>query len=71
MMTLQEFFKEFNLINISAFAQLCGINPSLMRKYAVGIEIPSTKQLTKIQQGLDLLIKNLSNVTIKQNGNKN
>ncbi|MDI9863025.1 hypothetical protein QM480_01710 [Flectobacillus sp. DC10W] len=61
---LSQFFKEFDVLKISTFAKICEINPSLMRKYVSGIHYPSEKQLKKIQEGLSILVNNLSNIKL-------
>jgi hypothetical protein len=61
---LSQFFKEFEVLKISSFAKICGINPSLMRKYVSGIHYPSEKQLKKIQEGLEILVNSLSNIKL-------
>jgi len=42
-MTLKQFFERFPMINISKFAEYCGINESQMRQYATGDRNPSDK----------------------------
>lgn len=63
-MTVQQLFKDQRL-NISAISRDIGINPSLMRQYACGDKKPSTKQIKRIQQGVDKLEKFLSGVKLE------
>ena len=45
---LPSFLHHFNFLNITKFAKLAGINPSLMRQYKQG-QYVSEKQVSKIQ----------------------
>lgn len=60
-MELVEFFKENPHINISQFADLCGINKSLMRKYSVGMYKPTQKNKALISKGIETIIEKLLN----------
>lgn len=57
-------FSEFNMINISKFAESIGINSGLMRRYACGETFASENQLEKIKEGLHALGKRLSSTTV-------
>lgn len=48
-------FEDFSFINITKFAELISINPSLLRQYASGVKNPSEAQLKKIQDGFHVL----------------
>lgn len=63
-MTIQELSKD-ERINISAIARDIGMNESLLRSYAKGLRTPSTKQIKRIQQGVDKLEKFLSGVKLE------
>lgn len=56
-------FNYYNWINVSKFAQLIGINPSLMRQYKQGQYI-SEMQAGKIQQGLRKIGEELISVSL-------
>lgn len=60
-MNLIEFFNKNKFINISEFAKICGINESLMRKYAIGLHSPSKKNINLIKNGIQKIINNLNN----------
>lgn len=45
-------FNEFNMINVSKFAESIGINPGLMRRYVCGDTFASEKQAKKIKDGM-------------------
>jgi predicted RNase H-like HicB family nuclease len=61
---LQTLFEAFNFINKSAFAQLAGINPSLLRQYTKGIAFASDKQKAKINQAIQSISHNLENACL-------
>jgi len=56
-------FNYFDWINASQVAKKSGINPSLMRQYKSGIALASERQLTKIQETLNRLGRELSAAT--------
>jgi len=58
---LQTLFEAFKFINKSAFAQLAGINPSLLRQYTKGIAYASDKQKAKINKAIQSISNNLEN----------
>jgi len=60
--SLSAFFIAFPFINATQFAKSIGINPSLMRKYKMGIATASDKQKQLIQQNLDTLTDKLQRV---------
>ncbi len=51
-MTVKELFETCPFLNVTAFAEWIGINPSLMRKYKAGISIPQGKNREIIRNGL-------------------
>ncbi len=57
-------FNEYSFINVSKFAALIGISPSLMRHYKAGGTYISATQAQKIQDGLHGLAKKLASVNI-------
>jgi predicted RNase H-like HicB family nuclease len=57
--SLYEFFKEFDAINMTALANKCGINASLLRQYATGKKFPSIAQAKKIENSIHQLAKEL------------
>jgi len=60
--SLAAFFMAFPYINASQFARNIGINPSLMRKYKMGLAKASDKQKSMIQHQLDILTEKLRHV---------
>lgn len=61
---LQTLFEAFKFINKSAFAQLAGINPSLLRQYTKGIAFASDKQKAKINKAIQSISHNLENACL-------
>ncbi len=61
---LQTLFEAFKFINKSAFAQLAGINPSLLRQYTQGIAFASDKQKVKINKAIRSISHNLENACL-------
>jgi len=61
---LQTLFEAFKFINKSAFAQLAGINPSLLRQYTKGIAYASDKQKAKINKAIQSISHNLENACL-------
>ncbi len=51
-MTVKELFETCPFLNVTAFAEWIGINPSLMRKYKAGISVPQGKNREIIRNGL-------------------
>jgi len=49
---LSSFFDYYSFINVSKFAQLAGINSSLMRQYKMGGTYISEKQMKKVEDTL-------------------
>lgn len=45
-------FNYYNFINVSKFAQMVGINASLMRQYRTGNQYISENQISKIEEAL-------------------
>lgn len=60
---LASFFNHYSFINMSKFAELAGINPSLMRQYKGGQYI-SEKQMTKIEKTLHEIGYQLSSLSL-------
>lgn len=61
---LQTLFEAFKFLNKSAFAQLAGINPSLLRQYSKGIAYASDKQKAKINKAIQSISHNLENACL-------
>lgn len=62
--TIQQFFELFPMINISKFAEYCGINTSPMRQYAIGERKPCDKTKHFIEAKLRQLGNELSKINI-------
>ncbi len=56
------FFEAFPFINASRFAEVLGINASLMRKYKGRITVPTEKQLTIIRERYADVVSRMSEV---------
>jgi predicted RNase H-like HicB family nuclease len=56
------FFKAYPIFNVSALAEVVGVNPSLLRKYKNGLAFASRQQKEKIEQGIHSLSEQLSTV---------
>lgn len=61
---LSAFFQAFPFINATQFAHEIGINPSLMRKYKMGLATASEKQKALIAVRLNALIEKLQQVKL-------
>ncbi|WP_372648266.1 type II toxin-antitoxin system HicB family antitoxin [Draconibacterium sp.] len=61
---LQSLFETFKFINVSAFAELAGINASLLRQYAKGITTASEKQKAKIESALHKVCNDLESACL-------
>ncbi len=57
-------FEYYNVINVSAFAKMVGINDSLLRQYKRGGTYISDAQLGKIEAGIHQLGKELSSLRL-------
>lgn len=57
-------FNYYSFINVSKFAEIVGINPSLMRQYKQGNTYISEAQTNKIQTALNALGKELQAVQL-------
>lgn len=57
--SLAAFFVAFPYINATQFAKCIGLNPSLMRKYKMGLASASGKQKQIIQENLNILTDKL------------
>ncbi len=57
---LESFFNYFSFLNISAIAQLAGINPSLMRQYASGAKKAGEKTYKRLSACVDNIAKELA-----------
>ena len=49
---LASLFNQYDFINVSKFAQMAGINASLMRQYKSGNQYISENQLSKIEKAI-------------------
>lgn len=57
---LPSFFAHFKWINVSKFAEIAGINASLLRQYVSGSAKASDTQLSKINSAINRLSKELN-----------
>ncbi len=61
---LPSFSKAFAWINISALAEIAGLNKSLVRQYTSGTKYPSEKQVGVLQHALHQLANDLNRVQL-------
>lgn len=61
---ISSLFEYYSVINISAFAKMVGINDSLLRQYKRGNTYISDAQLSKIEEGIHKLGKELSSLRL-------
>jgi hypothetical protein len=61
---LTSFFEIFDVINISKFAKMADIHPSLARQYAKGLAYVSEKQIKKIEGAINRLGQELAQVEL-------
>lgn len=57
-------FSYYNFLNIAGVAKEIGINPSVMRQYAIGVRKPSEERKTKIQHGFVKLAEKMRNAAL-------
>lgn len=63
-MSFQELFEACPFLNASAFAKWIGVNPSLIRKYKVGLSVPKGKNRELIRQGLINIAEKIRSVKV-------
>ena len=63
-MSFKELFDTCPFLNVTAFAEWIGINPSLMRKYKAGISVPQGKNRELIRRGLLHVAGKLESVNV-------
>lgn len=61
---LSSIFQKLDYLKISSVARLAGINPSLMRQYAIGNKHPSPNQTVKIEGAILEISKELASVRL-------
>lgn len=59
---LKQFFKYYKVINAKYLAERIGMNPTLFSQYVKGHKKPSSKQTTRILNGLNEIGLELSNL---------
>jgi predicted RNase H-like HicB family nuclease len=57
-------FNYYNFINVSKFAQMAGINPSLMRQYKSGNQYISENQVLKIEGALHKIANEIAAIKL-------
>ena len=62
--SFQELFRACPFLNVSAFAEWVGINPSLMRKYKAGISVPQGRNREIIRKGLESIADRIREVYV-------
>lgn len=58
-------FNYYNFINVSQFAKLAGINPSLMRQYKSGDQYISENQISKIEDALHKMANEMASIKLR------
>lgn len=61
---ISSLFEYYNVLNVSAFGKLIGMNASLLRQYKQGNTYISESQLKKIERGIHELGKELCEITL-------
>lgn len=61
---LPSLFGCFPYINVSRFADICGVNSSKMRQYASGLSTPSPKTAHRINAALQQIALDLSGIRL-------
>jgi len=61
---LASLFNYYDFINVSKFAQLVGINASLMRQYKSGNQYISENQITKIEDALHKIANEIAAIKL-------
>lgn len=61
---IQSFFNYFSFLNISAVADMAGINASLMRQYSAGIATAGEKQYVKIRRAVGTIRERFDRATL-------
>jgi predicted RNase H-like HicB family nuclease len=61
---ISSFFNYYNFINVSKFAQMAGINASLMRQYKSGKQYISENQIKKIEDTLHKIANEISSIRL-------
>ncbi|MBQ2417238.1 MAG: pilus assembly protein HicB [Alistipes sp.] len=61
---LPSMFGCFPYLNISRFADMCGVNSSKMRQYASGVATPSAKTANRINTALQQIALDLSGIRL-------
>ena len=61
---IPQFFEFYKEINAKAISKRIGINESLLSQYVTGVKKPSTKQRTRILEGIKSLGKELVNLEL-------
>ena len=61
---LASLFNYYDFINVSKFAQLIGINTSLMRQYKSGNQYISENQIKKVEDGLHKIANEIASIKL-------
>lgn len=61
---LASLFEYYSILNVSAFARFVGINDALMRQYKKGNTYISESQLSKIEQGINTIGRELASLRL-------
>ncbi|MBK7344859.1 MAG: helix-turn-helix transcriptional regulator [Saprospiraceae bacterium] len=59
---LQQFFKNYKVINANFLAERIGMNPTLLSQYVSGKKRPSARQTEKIIQGIQMIGRELADL---------
>lgn len=61
---LQQFFKYYKVLNSKFLANRIGMNPTLLSQYVSGVKKPSQKQNQKIIDGIQMIGKELAELSL-------
>jgi hypothetical protein len=61
---VSSFFENYDFINQIRIAELAGISPSLIKRYAMGTKHPTAVQAKKIEMAIHKLAKDLQSVSL-------
>lgn len=61
---LQQFFQYYKVINANFLAERIGMNPTLLSQYVRGKKNPSSKQTQRIIDGIQMIGKELSDISL-------
>ena len=61
---IQQFFQYYKVLNANFLAERIGMNPTLLSQYVRGKKSPSSKQTQRIIDGIHMIGKELSDISL-------